>query len=88
MVSSHARLKEALATGNRDLVLTAATVIIQSVWRVKKARTMVIALKAEKEQVILESAAKKIQKLYRMRVALRKRSQQLSKQESKNMMRK
>lgn len=88
MQDQRCKLRDALLTGDRNLIMNAATRIVQSVWRVKRAKKMVIQLKKEKDMVILEGAARKIQKIFRMRVALRKRRQQLTKEQSQNMMRK
>jgi hypothetical protein len=87
-MTNRTKLRDARLTGDKELIMNAATLIIQKEWRVRKAKKMVIQLKAEKDLVILEGAARKIQRLFRMRAALRRRCQQLSKEESRNMMRK
>ena len=67
---SRNKLSAALQSKDPVLIKECAVLVIQSSWKARRAMREIKKLKLEKYNLILEMAARKIQKLYRHRKAV------------------
>lgn len=74
--------KEALARGDKNAARYFAATLLKNAWKGKKARERARLLRAEKERLLQEGMARKLQSRYRVRLA-RRRAQKLKEEKQK-----
>ena len=68
---NRSKLSAALHTKDPELIKECAVLVIQSSWKARRAIKAIKKLKQEKYNLILEMAARKIQRLFRQRKLLK-----------------